>query len=160
MAEETEDHQVSLVLYCEKLTSILKEDTDKVWWALSMLVDQTIGEVSAIAFVAGFDVYAQPKDEPAKLLSELPELLQAWDFSPGGMQRLPGKQPTLAYELEPVEDPEADWRLDVYTGSCRLPVLINDYLTARSDMWMSTTRMALPLDSSCTRCPVLPVRNE
>ena len=30
--------------------------------------------------------------------------------------------------------PEADWRLDVYTGSCRLPVLINDYLTARSDM--------------------------
>lgn len=76
-AEETEDHQVSLVLYCEKLTPILKEDTDKVWWALSMLVDQTIGEVSAIAFVAGFDVYA---------------------------------------------------------GSCRLPVLINDYLTARSDM--------------------------
>ena len=52
-AEETEDHQVSLVLYCEKLTPILKEDTDKVWWALSMLVDQTIGEVSAIAFVAG-----------------------------------------------------------------------------------------------------------
>ena len=40
----------------------------------------------------------------------------------------------LAYELELVEDPEADWRLDVYTGSCRLPVLINDYLTARSDM--------------------------
>lgn len=40
----------------------------------------------------------------------------------------------LAYELKPVEDPEADWRLDVYTGSCRLPVLINDYLTARSDM--------------------------
>ena len=81
MAEGTEDHQVSLVLYCEKLTSILKEDTDKVWWALSMLVDQTIGEVSAIAFVAGFDVYAQPKDEPAKLLSELPELLQSMGLS-------------------------------------------------------------------------------
>lgn len=80
-AEETEDHQVSLVLYCEKLTPILKEDTDKVWWALSMLVDQTIGEVSAIAFVAGFDVYAQPKDEPAKLLSELPELLQSMGLS-------------------------------------------------------------------------------
>ena len=133
-AEETEDHQVSLVLYCEKLTPILKEDTDKIWWALSMLVDQTIGEVSAIAFVAGFDVYAQPKDEPAKLLSELPELLQSmglslwWD----GSDYLENSY--LAYELEPVEDPEADWRLDVYTGSCRLPVLINDYLTARSDM--------------------------
>ena len=127
-AEETEDHQVSLVLYCEKLTPILKEDTDKVWWALSMLVDQTIGEVSAIAFVAGFDVYAQPKDEPAKLLSELPELLQSMGLSlwRDGSDYLENSY--LAYELEPVEDPEADWRLDVYTGSC------NDYLTARSDM--------------------------
>ena len=133
-AEETEDHQVSLVLYCEKLTPILKEDTDKVWWALSMLVDQTIGEVSAIAFVAGFDVYAQPKDEPAKLLSELPELLQSMGLSlwRDGSDYLENSY--LAYELEPVEDPEADWRLDVYTGVCRLPVLINDYLTARSDM--------------------------
>ena len=133
-AEETEDHQVSLVLYCEKLTPILKEDTDKVWWALSMLVDQTIGEVSAIAFVAGLDVYAQPKDEPAKLLSELPELLQSMGLSlwRDGSDYLENSY--LAYELEPVEDPEADWRLDVYTGSCRLPVLINDYLTARSDM--------------------------
>ena len=133
-AEETEDHQVSLVLYCEKLTPILKEDTDKVWWALSMLVDQTIGEVSAIAFVAGFDVYAQPKDEPAKLLSELPELLQSMGLSlwRDGSDYLENSY--LAYELKPVEAPEADWRLDVYTGSCRLPVLINDYLTARSDM--------------------------
>ena len=132
-AEETEDHQVSLVLYCEKLTPILKEDTDKVWWALSMLVDQTIGEVSAIAFVAGFDVYAQPKDEPAKLLSELPELVQSMGLSlwRDGSDYLENSY--LAYELEPVEDPEADWRLDVYTGSCRLPVLINDYLTARAD---------------------------
>ena len=132
-AEETEDHQVSLVLYCEKLTPLLKEDADKVWWALSMLVDQTIGEVSAIAFVAGFDVYAQPKDEPAKLLSELPELLQSMGLSlwrDGGDYL---ENSYRAYELEPVQDPEADWRLDVYTGSCRLPVLINDYLTARAD---------------------------
>ena len=106
-AEETEDHQVSLVLYCEKLTPILKEDTDKVWWALSMLVDQTIGEVSAIAFVAGFDVYAQPKDEPAKLLSELPELLQSMGLSlwRDGSDYLENSY--LAYELEPVEDPAA-----------------------------------------------------
>ena len=133
-AEETEDHQVSLVLYCEKLTPILKEDTDKVWWALSMLVDQTIGEVSAIAFVAGFDVYAQPKDEPAMLLSQLPELLQSMGLTlwRDGSDYLENSY--LAYELEPVKDPEADWRLDVYTGVCRLPVLINDYLTARSDM--------------------------
>ena len=39
----------------------------------------------------------------------------------------------IAYELDPVEDQDADWRLDVYTGSCRLPVLINEYLTACTD---------------------------
>ena len=132
-AEETEDHQVSLVLCCEKLTPLLKEDTDRVWWALSMLVDQTIGEVSAIAFVAGFDVYAQPKDEPAMLLSQLPELLQSMGLSlwRNGSDYLENSY--LAYELEPVKDPEADWRLDVYTGSCRLPVLINDYLNAQTN---------------------------
>ena len=132
--EETENQQVNLVLFCEKLTPLLKEDTDRVWWALSMLVDQTIGEVSAIAFVAGFDVYAQPKDEPAMLLSQLPELLQSMGLTlwRDGSDYLENSY--LAYELEPVKDPEADWRLDVYTGVCRLPVLINDYLTARSDM--------------------------
>ena len=40
----------------------------------------------------------------------------------------------LAYELEPVEDPDADWRLDTYVGSTRLPVLINDYLSAHSNV--------------------------
>ena len=132
-AEKTEDQRVSLILCCEKLTPLLKEDTDRGWWALSMLVDQTIGEVSAIAFVAGFDVYTQPKDEPAMLLSQLPELLQSMGLSlwRDGSDYLENSY--LAYELEPVKDPEADWRLDVYTGSCRLPVLINDYLGARSD---------------------------
>ena len=116
-AEETEDQRVSLILCCEKLTPLLKENTDRVWWALSMLVDQTIGEVSAIAFVAGFDVYAQPKDEPAMLLSELPELLQSMGLSlwRDGSDYLENSY--LAYELEPVEDPEADWRLDVHTGT-------------------------------------------
>ena len=68
------------------------------------------------------------------LLSQLPELLQSMGLSlwRDGSDYLENSY--LAYELEPVEDPEADWRLDVYTGSCRLPVLINDYLTARSDM--------------------------
>ena len=132
-AEETEDQRVDLVVCCEKLTPLLKEDTDKVLWALSMLVDQTIGEVSAIALIAGFDIYAEPKDGPATPLSELPELLQSMGLSlwRDGSDYLENSY--LAYELEPVKDPEADWRLDVYTGSCRLPLLINDYLSARSD---------------------------
>ena len=132
-AEKTEDSQMNLVLYCEKLTPLLKEDADRVWWALSMLVDQTIGEVSAIALIAGFDVCAEPKDEPAMLLSEVPQLVQSMGLSlwRDGSDYLENSY--ISYELEPVKDPEADWRLDTYVGSCRLPVMINEYLTACTD---------------------------
>ena len=131
--EKTDDQQINLTLCCEKLTPLLKEDADRVWWALSMLVDQTIGEVSAIALIAGFDVCAEPKDEPAILLSELPQLVQSMGLSlwRDGSDYLENSY--ISYELEPVKDPEADWRLDVYTGSCRLPVMINEYLTACTD---------------------------
>ena len=133
-AEKTGDGHINLVLYCKKLVPLLNEDADRVWWALSMLLDQVIGEVSSIAFVAGFDIYAQPKDEPAMLLSQLPELLQTMGFSLWRDGRDYLENSYVSYELEPVEDPEADWRLDVYTGICRLPVLINDYMTARNDL--------------------------
>ncbi len=132
-AEKTEDQQVHLVLFCEKLAPLLNEDMDRVWWALSMLMEQTIGEVSAIALIAGLDISAQPKEEPAMLLSELPELVQSMGLSlwRDGSDYLENSY--LAYELEPVKDPEADWRLDVYTGSTRLPVLINEYMSGESD---------------------------
>ena len=132
-AEKTEDNQVNLSLYCEKLTPLLSEDGDKVWWALSVLVDQIIGEVSAIALIAGFDVCAQPKEGPAMPLSELPELVQSMGLSlwrDGGDYL---ENSYIAYKLDPVKDPEADWRLDVYTGSCRLPVMINEYMVACTD---------------------------
>ena len=132
-AEKTENNQMNVALYCEKLTPLLKEEADRVWWALSMLVDQTIGEVSAIALLAGFDVCAEPKDEPAMPLSKLPELVQSMGLSlwRDGSDYLENSY--LAYELEPVEDPDADWRLDTYIGSCRLPVMINEYLAACTD---------------------------
>ena len=132
-AEKTENSQMNLVLYCEKLTPFLKEDMDKVWWTLSMLVDQTIGEASAIALIAGFDISAQPKDESSMPLAKLPDLVQSMGLSlwRDGSDYLENSY--LAYEMEPVKDPEADWRLDVYTGSCRLPVMINEYLTACTD---------------------------
>ena len=132
--EPTGHQQVNLVLYCEKLKGLLQEDADRVWWALSMLVDQTIGEVAAIALIAGLDVNPEPKDQPARPLSELPQLLQSMGFTlwREGSDYL--ENSFLTYDLEPVQDPDADWRLDVYTGTCRLPVLINDYLSARSDV--------------------------
>lgn len=99
-AEETEDHQVSLVLYCEKLTPILKEDTDKVWWALSMLVDQTIGEVSAIAFVAGFDVYPWIWLHLGKLRAHFGDKSGALDAVKQGLKLEPGDYEFLTLKKE------------------------------------------------------------
>lgn len=134
-AEKTENDQVALTLCCEKLSPLLQEKAERVWWALSMLLEETIGEVSAIALVDGLDVCAQPKEGPSMRLSELPELLQSMGLSlwqEDGSAYL--ENSALAYELDPVEDPEADWRLDIHTGSCRLPALINDYLRAESNV--------------------------
>ena len=132
-AEKTDDQRVNLVLYCEKLTPLLNEDADRVWWALSMLVDQTIGEVSGIALVAGIDVCARPKDEPSMPLTALPELLQGMGFT---LWREGGdylENSYVAYEREPVKDPDADWRLDVMVGSTNCVPLINGYLDADND---------------------------
>lgn len=159
-AEKTEDQRVSLGLYCEKLIPLLKEDTDKVWWALSMLVDQTVGEISSIAFVAGFDVYARTKDEPSMPLTALPKLLQGMGFT---LWREGGdylENSYVAYEREPVEDPDADWRLDVYAGSCRLPVLINDYMAARSDMVDEYHKDGIAAGFLCYPWKALPARSE
>ena len=39
----------------------------------------------------------------------------------------------IGYEMEPNEDPEADWRLDVIAGSTNCVPLINGYLSAEND---------------------------
>ena len=89
-------------------------------------------EVSAIAFVAGL-MFMLSRKTNRNAPFRTTELLQSMGLSlwRDGSDYLENSY--LAYELEPVEDPEADWRLDVYTGTCRLPVIINDYMTARSD---------------------------
>ena len=152
-AEKTEDQQVHLVLFCEKLAPLLNEDMDRVWWALSMLMEQTIGEVSAIALIAGLDISAQPKEEPAMLLSQLPELVQSMGLSlwRDGSDYLENSY--LSYELEPVKDPEADWRLDVYTGSspsAGADQRVHERLVEHTP-WMTTTGMASRLVSCAIR---------
>lgn len=131
--EKTDDHQVNLTLYCEKLDYLLIENQDKLWWALSMLVDQTIGEGSAIGLIAGFNVCDEPKEEPFVLLSKLPEALQEMGFTlwKDGSDYLENSY--IAYEFEPLEDKDADWILDVYIGASRLPILINEYLSDETD---------------------------
>ena len=135
--EQQEDGRLSLTIYCEKLLPLLQEDAQRAWWLLFTLTDQVMGEVNFIAHIGAFDLIAAPKKgsvaSPAVSLAELPQTLKSLGLTDyrDGVDFLENSY--LAYELDPVEDPEADWRLDVYTGSNRLPVLINEYMSAESD---------------------------
>ena len=135
-ADQQENGQLALTVYCEKLLPLQQEDGERAWWLLSTLTDQVLGEVNAIAHIGSFDLLAGPQKGPdafyAGSLAELPQALKKWglpDYRDGADYL---EHCGLPYELEPNEDPDADWRADIFAGSTRLPALINDYIKAES----------------------------
>ena len=112
---------------------LLREDREKAWWLGYLLAEQVLGEVSVIGHINDLDLVERPKEGDSFPLSDLPQALRdmgcrLWDDAGDYLENS-----DISYELEPVEDPEADWRLDICAGSARLPVLINEYLSAESD---------------------------
>lgn len=116
----------------------MQDDEEQAWWLAYTLIDQVLGEVSEIALISELQLIERPgesapADKPT-VLSELRQTLQDMGFRLWDNARDYLDNSYISYELKPVEDPDADWRLDVYTGSSRLPVLINEYMSAGSDM--------------------------
>ena len=128
-AEKSEEKGAALTLCCEKLNGLLKEDEDKAWWMLSRLTDQALGEVTAMSLIHSFAVTDKPKPEPSVSLEELPETLEAMGLFPYSDPENYLESSYLAYQMEAERDQDADWRLDVYAGSTRLPALIHGYLS-------------------------------
>ena len=130
--EEQGENSFVLSAYCEKLLPVLREAEGQVWWMLTTLTDQVLGEIPHMRYIDSFDVLDQPKAEPSFPLSQLPDKLKekGLDLScdPEGYL-----ESYLSYRLEPNEDPDADWRLDTIVGSTCCVPLINDYLNADND---------------------------
>ena len=129
--EKTGEQKVGLTAYCEKLTAPLKEDKDrdKVWWMLPILIHQVLGEVTAMSLIGSFDILDAPRQEPSIPLPKLPGVLKEmgmrlnlnpWEYLDNSY---------ISYQMEPTEDMDADWRLDVFAGSTRCSQLINEYLS-------------------------------
>ena len=133
LAEKTEDDFLALTLYCDALLPLLQEDENQAWWLLSTLVDQVLGEIPSMALIRGFEVSAEPLGPEAILLSELPDRVQAMGFEVPATAEEYLATAYSVYQLEPEQDPEADWRLDTTVGSTRFPMLIGDYLRGESD---------------------------
>ena len=133
LPEKTDDDSLSLTLYCKALLPLLREDENQAWWLLSTLVDQVLGEIPAMALIRGFDISDTPLDGEDMLLSDLPAWVQQMGFEVPASAGDYLDSAYAVYQMEPEQDPEADWRLDTVSGSTRLPVLVGDYLRAESD---------------------------
>ena len=109
-------HIFALSAYCEKLLPMLREAEGRVWWMLTTLTDQVLGEIPHMRYIDSFDVLEEPRAEPSILMSQLPDALKerGLELSTDPEAYL---ESYLGYEMEPNKDPDADWRLDVMAGS-------------------------------------------
>ena len=130
--EEQGENSFALSAYCEKLLPMLEEERGRAWWMLTTLTDQVLGEISHMWYIDDFDVLDQPKAEPSFPLSQLPDKLKE---KGANLTTDPEAylESYLSYQLEPNDDPDADWRLDTIVGSTCCAALINDYLNADND---------------------------
>ena len=130
--EEQGENSFAISAYCEKLLPKLQEEEGRAWWMLTTLTDQALGEISHMRYIDSFDVLEEPKAEPSFLLSQLPDKLreQGLELSTDPEAYL---ESYLGYKMEPKQDPDADWRLDVMAGSTCCVPLINGYLNADND---------------------------
>ena len=130
--EEQDENSFAISAYCEKLLPMLQEEEGRVWWMLTTLTDQVLGEIPHMRYIDSFDVLEEPKAEPSMLMSQLPDALKerGLELSTDPEAYL---ESYLGYEMKPNEDPDADWRLDVMAGSTCCVPLINGYLNADND---------------------------
>lgn len=129
---EKREDKISLTLFCEKLLPLLREDENRAWWMLSLLADQVLGEIASIALICGFEVAETPPKGSSVSLDELPKALTEMELNIDRTAEEYLDNCYTVYWLEPNEEPEADWRLDVYAGNTRCEPLINDYLNAEN----------------------------
>ena len=122
-----EGEGIALMVYCEKLLPLLKEDENRAWWMLSTLVDQALGEIASIRLIHDFEVLDAPRDEPSMTLADLPKALEEAGLSLDSDAEDYLEHSYLAYEREPQNSSDTDWRFDVYTGSTRLPAILSAY---------------------------------
>lgn len=132
--EKQANNRVSLTLYCEKLIPLLQENENRAWWLLCTLTDQILGEIPSMSCIDAFDVTDTPREEPSILMTELPRALEGMGLSLNLDAQEYLDNSYSGYEMKPVEDPDADWRLDVYIATTRLEALIGEYLRGDSDV--------------------------
>lgn len=129
-AEKTPDNGVGLRLYCEKLAPLWREDQNRVYSIIYILLDQSLGELAAMRYVDYLDILDAPAEGTAMTLDQLADFVAA-EVDPEGWPQandpeLAGERYT-AYGGKPSEAEDWPLRADVYVGvTCCVP-LLNGY---------------------------------
>ena len=129
-AEKTPDNGVGLRLYCEKLAPLWREDQNRVYSIIYILLDQSLGELAAMRYVDYLDILEAPAEGLSMTLDQLADFVAA-EVDPEGWSQandpeLAGQRYT-AYGGKPSETEDWPLRADVYVGvTCCVP-LLNGY---------------------------------
>ena len=129
-AEKTPDNGVGLRLYCEKLAPLWREDQNRVYSIIYILLDQSLGELAAMRYVDYLDILEAPAEGLSMTLDQLADFVAA-EVDPEGWPQandpeLAGQRYT-AYGGKPSETEDWPLRADVYVGvTCCVP-LLNGY---------------------------------
>ena len=124
---ERRGERVALTLHCPKLAGLMPHDEDRVWWMVSSIMEHTLGEAVCMTILDGIEVVPEPPVGEVVRLSDLGAVLMDMGFNMS-IDAEGVLSDTIVYSLDPFSDPDADWRLDVHSGSSRCAPLVNGYL--------------------------------
>lgn len=153
-AEPVPAGRVELSLYAPGLRPLMKLHPGKARWMLSVLTERILGEVCAMSVIADLHVLDAPKEGRGFPMRWLVRMLEEMEIDTASDPEYCLNK-GLSYTLSPIEDREADWRLDIRGGYTLCAPLINDYLNGRSD-----TADAYHADGICAGFFVIPLEEK
>jgi len=127
--EKKDNEYIVISAYCEKLLSLYQKNENRVWWILTTLIDQILGEISHMRYIYSLDILESVMGEEFILLSKLPEKMKEMGYQMGNDAK-EYLEIYTGYEINPNEDPQADYRLDTIAGSTCCSALINGYFSS------------------------------
>ena len=129
-AEPLQSGGVKLALYCEKLLPMLREDENRAYGLMYILLDQALGELAAMRYVDGLELLSAPGAGESMGLDRLAGYI-AREVDPEGWDQAAEAEFACerytAYRGNPSE--EEDWALrqDIFAGVTSCVPLIQSY---------------------------------
>lgn len=142
--DKLKDKQVGLSIYCEKILPLLEEDEGKAYHLVSILIDQCMGEISAIRNIGYLDILDRkeaPEAGDGELVPEPMPISKLRDFvlemHDGNVEQAEGIsgafQSFTAYRVEPKNE-DCGLREDVFIGNSCCMQVINEFYRDCTDI--------------------------